>query len=382
MIDSRAEEIYKALSTWFAENSRKLPWRENRSAYRVWISEIMLQQTQVATVIPYYERWMESWPSLSLLAEATEDEVLKAWEGLGYYSRARNILKTARMLASQGEKDLPLTFHELIKLPGIGPYTAGAIASLAAEERVPAVDGNVLRVVSRLNAAAWQASNAKDQRACRDVLQNCMDHLAEISAKSGGKRPFSPAVFNEALIELGALLCRPGEASCSSCPLSRMCRAHLEDAVTNYPIPAKRGKISRESYTVLICRNEDGCLAVRKRAGSGLLASLWEFPMLDGRREKDEVLNLAEDLGFVPVFIKELRPLRHVFSHLIWEMNVFYLELSRADIAENEAVYAEDGDGTPGSEPLPRELMWLPAEEVKELAFSSALSSLRDFYCL
>lgn len=366
-----AVAFYRALAAWFAEQSRDLPWRRSRTPYRVWISEIMLQQTQVATVIPYYERWMERWPSLQALAAAREDEVLKAWEGLGYYSRARNILRTARELHEQGAEDLPGRYAELIKLKGIGPYTAGAIASLAGGEVCAAVDGNVLRAASRLWAKAWQAGVQKDQAACRRHLNGVMTALSDASEN------FSPGLFNEALIELGALVCKASAADCPACPVRNFCLAYKKDLVASYPLPAKRTKQSHEEYTVLILRDDSGRLAVRKRPGEGLLASLWEFPLLDGRREAAEVQNRLEEAGLLPLYVEELQPRRHVFSHLIWNLYPFYAEVSRPAepdaallLAEQEAVYAAE------------EVLWLSPDELKALAFSSALAGLRDYYVL
>lgn len=366
MYEADCRKLYKALASWFEAEKRPLPWRENKDPYRIWISEIMLQQTQVVTVIPYFERWMKLWPNLSQLAEAEEEAVLKAWEGLGYYSRARNILKTARLLKAQGLKTLPSAFKELRALPGLGDYTAGAVASLAFDEAVPAVDGNVLRVVSRLASEPYQAGAAKDLRSCREKLSAAMASLRKEDS-------FSPGLMNEALIELGATVCRPKETDCERCPFASACRARAEGHVLSYPLPKAKSKRSFETYTVLIMEDKDGKIAVRKRRSEGLLASLWEFPMAEGERTAEEIRNGLEEQGFVIETIEALKPLKHVFSHITWELSFFCIRLIRPFcIRENELLYKDDSD----------DINWLGKDEIKDLPFSSALSEIRDYYCL
>ncbi len=283
--------------------------------------------------------------------------MLKAWEGLGYYSRARNILRTAKQLRAEGKDELPCSYAELLKLPGIGPYTAGAVASLACGLPEAAVDGNVLRVISRLLARPWQAGRAKDQKACREYLMSLM-------REAGISEDFSPAVFNEALIELGALLCRAKTADCPHCPLRTFCAAHLEGEVFSYPLAAEKTKKSSEEYTVLILHDEDGNIAVRKRPPEGLLAGLWEFILADGRRSPAEIEILLDDAGLALRSLEELASKKHVFSHLIWEMRVYEAEVQRKGAFNSD-----------------EEIFWRSPDEVLSLPFSSALSDYRDLCC-
>lgn len=356
-----SEKIYRALAGWFASAGRVLPWRQNRTAYRVWISEIMLQQTQVVTVIPYFERWMKTFPDIRSLAAAPEQDVLKAWEGLGYYSRARNILKTARLLSESFDGKLPGNFEALRKLPGIGDYTAGAIASLAFGENVPAADGNVLRVMARLTGTAFQAGKAADLKRCRALLREMMADLSE-------KADYSPAIFNEGLIELGALVCQARQADCGLCPLAAYCRANAEGKPFSYPLAAEKTRKAREIYTVLICRRDDGRFAVRQREPKGLLASLWEFPLLEGERGPEEIAFVLEDMGLRLLRAEPCAEARHVFSHLIWDLHVIYAEAERLPLlAEEPEPYMAE-----------QRVTWLSAADVRRLPFSSALTGLRE----
>ncbi len=341
------QNFVAALLPWFREAKRDLPWRQNRTGYRVWISEIMLQQTRVQTVIPYYLDWMEKWPELRALAQAEEQEVLKAWEGLGYYSRARNILKAAKQLAAEGATDLPTRYKDLRALPGIGDYTAAAIASLVSGEKVAAVDGNVLRVMARYLANPWIRGNAKDLKSCRTLLNSWYENAAA-----------HPGELNEALIEFGAIQCTPRNPQCQSCPLRTTCAALAQGKSQDYPLPPAAAKRQTEHYTVLVLRNtENDEVAVQQRPASGLLASLWEFPLLDGPRDTQEVHNYLDDLGYTVQASWEEKPIRHVFSHLIWELSVVCADVS--------ATASDDW-------------VWLPAKAADQLPFSAALVPLRE----
>ncbi len=359
---TKSQEFFDSLIPWYLANRRTLPWRENRTPYRVWISEIMLQQTQVVTVIAYFNRWMALWPTLADLATSSEQAVLKAWEGLGYYSRARNILKTARQLHSAGLAELPTSHAELLKLPGIGQYTAAAIASLAGAESVPAVDGNVLRVISRHEALPWQRGNESGLKACRELLSTWMAELKD-------NANWHPGLFNEAVIELGALVCQARNPQCPSCPLAESCLAYQEGDPLAYPLPSAKTKRSIEYYTVLILKDTaTGLIAATQRPDSGLLASLWQFPLIEGWRSTEEIENYLDDLGYRTHALEPVGNRRHVFSHLTWELHLAKAEVSfdALGLEESASPYLDDS------------WHWLGQNELQDLPFSAALQDVRD----
>lgn len=282
-------DIQRALLAWFAQNKRNLPWRrEPRDPYHVWLSEIMLQQTQVVTVIPYFERWLARFPRLVDLANASQDEVLKLWEGLGYYSRARNLHKAAQKVQNELNGQIPTDVPGLLALPGIGRYTAGAIASLAFGRDAAILDGNVKRVISRLYALPvanddelWQHSEA--------LLP--VGHAGE---------------FNEALMDLGATICTPRAPRCLACPLQSPCSAYAKSNPEGYPAPKDKKPIPHKDLVTLVCRNRAGQLLMRQRPRSGLLGGLWEFP-------NEEIIGLPVPLSakspHQPTLIAEASPI-------------------------------------------------------------------------
>ncbi len=299
--EQRLARAIDALCAWYRAAHRDLPWRKDPTPYHVWISEIMLQQTRVQAVIPYYERFMAALPGVQALAEAPEDQLMKLWEGLGYYSRARNLQKAARIVCEQYGGEMPCTREQLLQLPGIGPYTAGAIASIAGGQACPAVDGNVLRVLSRLFAREW---NIKAPQVRRQAEQ-------EISAVMPRD---CPGVCNQALMELGAVVCLPnGAPLCDNCPVRALCLAN--ECGTQQCLPVKAPKKLRpieRRVVYLIWR--DGRIALCKRPKSGLLAGLWEFPnLLEGE-------DVHERLGVQLLDARPLKSARHVFTHLEWHM--------------------------------------------------------------
>lgn len=366
----RIIRTYRHLMDWFDHNKRDLPWRLSpRTPYRVWISEIMLQQTQVETVIPYFESWMEKWPTVKALAQASEDQVLKAWEGLGYYSRARNILKTARLICDTYLGVFPSSYKELLKLPGIGPYTAAAIASYTSEEAVGAVDANVLRVLSRLSQTEWTAGDPKSLKDCQKQLNHYMEVL-ENNANSSKTRDFRPGPLNEALIELGALICKAKSACCTQCPVKEDCLAYSYNSVYEYPLPKGKTVKKEEYYSLLLLYREDiKCFAVEQRPSQGLLAGLWQFPLLEGVRDTDEIRTYLEDRSYWVSSIRQLKAYRHVFSHLIWNIEPYVICLGQNSENIHEDFVLQESDHS---------YHWLPAESVMDLAFSSSMTGLRD----
>ncbi|WP_251389335.1 A/G-specific adenine glycosylase [Mediterraneibacter agrestimuris] len=301
------KESVEPLVTWYRENHRQLPWRENPDAYRVWVSEIMLQQTRVEAVKPYYERFLNTFPNVEALADAEEDKLMKLWEGLGYYNRVRNMQKAARQVMTEYGGRFPDSYDEILKLTGIGNYTAGAISSFAYGIPKPAVDGNVLRVVSRLLAS--------DADIMKASVRTEIEHLLEeiIPEDAAGD-------FNQGLIELGAIVCVPnGEPKCDICPAVHLCKAKAQEIQMKLPVKTKAKARRIEKRTVLIFRDSE-TVAIRKRSAKGLLAGLYELPNVEGHLTRKEVIEYGSTIGLTPVRVKKLAAAKHIFSHVEWHM--------------------------------------------------------------
>lgn len=305
--DGLLNRIAPPLLIWYDENRRILPWREKPEPYRVWVSEIMLQQTRVEAVKPYFARFMEHLPDVESLAAVEEDALLKLWEGLGYYSRARNLKAAAQQIVEQHGGKMPSEYHDLIKLKGIGSYTAGAISSIAFGHPVPAVDGNVLRVIMRLLADDSDISEAS-------VRKRVEEDLKPVMPKD------RPGDFNQALMELGATVCLPnGAPKCAECPWKTFCRAGMEESWQQYPKKAVKKPRTVEYRTILVIR--DGHRAViRRRPNKGLLAGMYEFPSLLGKASLDEVKDWLSAQGVCAVRIEKLPESKHIFTHKEWHM--------------------------------------------------------------
>lgn len=309
--EDRLKAAKAPLLSWYRKNRRILPWRENRDAYRIWISEIMLQQTRVEAVKPYFARFIEHFPTVRALADASEDELLKCWEGLGYYSRARNLQKAAKVIVSEYEGVLPASVQDLLSLPGIGNYTAGAVASIAYEIPAPAVDGNVLRVLSRVTGSRDDILKQSTKRKMEELVQTI---LSEGDAGD----------LNQALIETGAVVCIPnGEPLCDRCPFYTVCFAREKGLISELPVKSPKKKRKIEEITVLLMEYRDK-IAIRKRSADGLLASLYEFPNVPGKRSAGQVQELVGTGGE----IKELKEAKHIFSHTEWVMTGYFISLS------------------------------------------------------
>lgn len=300
-------DIVTPLTDWYRKNKRDLPWRHNPDAYRVWVSEIMLQQTRVEAVKGYYDRFLKALPTVKDLAEAQEDKLLKLWEGLGYYNRVRNMQKAAQQIMVDYHGTFPDTYEEILKLKGIGNYTAGAISAFAYGIPKPAVDGNVLRVISRITGSYEDIM----KQSVRKKIETALEGIIPENAASD---------FNQGLIELGAIVCVPnGEPKCEECPVKEMCVAHKEDLTAEIPVKKKAKARKIEDRTVLIFKDDDK-IAIRKRPAKGLLAGLYEFPNLDGHLSMDEVTEYSKNIGLMPVRVQKLPEAKHIFSHIEWHM--------------------------------------------------------------
>ncbi len=304
-----------SLLPWYDAHARVLPWRSLPTAYRVWVSEIMLQQTRVEAVLPYFERFLAALPTVEALAGADEGALLKLWEGLGYYSRARNLQKAARMVVERFGGELPRSLADLLTLPGIGPYTAGAIASIAHGVAVPAVDGNVLRVAARLTASGADVANPSVRRAVEGLMAAAMP-------------TDRPGDFNQALMDLGATVCLPnGQPRCEDCPAAALCAGRALGVAATLPVKAAKAPRRVERRTVLAVVGEGGLL-LRQREPRGLLAGLWELPGVEGWIGPEEAAALAEGWGLTVA--SEPAPLpdvRHVFSHVEWLLKAWRVEV-------------------------------------------------------
>ena len=318
-------ELVPAVCAWFAENGRSLPWRETSDPYKIWLSEIMLQQTRIEAVIPYYRRFLEAFPDPASLAQAPDDRLMKLWEGLGYYSRARNLKKAAVIIARDYGGSLPPDAALLRSLPGIGDYTAGAVASIAFGLPEPAVDGNVLRVIARLTALEDDVTLPATKKAVTDSLRRIYPM---------GK---DAALFTEGLMELGDAVCPPsGPPSCGSCPLAGFCRARASGTVSRYPVRSPKKERRVEERSVFLLRASDGKYLLRRRK-EGLLRGLFEFPSLPGRMAfpEDGDVRRALDL-LIPGIVGEtdsvpspayLGAAKHLFTHVEWQMFGFEIDL-------------------------------------------------------
>ncbi len=307
------------LPDWFRRNLRELPWRQDREPYHVWLSEIMLQQTRVEAVKGYYTRFLAALPTIEALAQVPEPQLLKLWEGLGYYNRARNLQKAAQVILSEHHGVFPRDYDAIRALPGIGDYTAGAISSICFEARTPAVDGNVLRVVSRVC----------DYYGCTDEpreKKRITEALAEIYPETAGD-------FTQALMELGAMVCVPnGAPLCEKCPMGDACLARQRGTVDELPVRKAKKPRRQEDMTVFLLTCGDQ-IALRKRPDTGLLAGLYEFPHVSGTLSAQEIIAQTEAWGLAPKYLEKLVSRRHIFTHIQWNMTGARLHCGRENSA-------------------------------------------------
>lgn len=341
------QAIKKKLLPWFAANQRSMPWRSNRTPYRVWISELMLQQTRVDQATPYFHRFMKRFPSLKSLAAASQDEVLKMWEGLGYYSRARNLHKAAQIIANHHKGRFPRTAEEIQQLPGIGAYTAAAIGSLAFNLDLAVLDGNVIRVLSRLFAYTKDPGGA----AARKELQQLADDLL-VEGDAGN--------FNEAMMELGATVCIPKNPQCDACPVSSVCLGCRSGRPADYPVKAPKKKVPHIVVGAAVVMNRKGEALIAQRRDKDMLGGLWEFP--GGKQETGETIQqcivreLKEELGINIEVDEFLVTVKHAYSHFTMDMHSYF---ARIRSGRPRPLHCKD-------------YRWVPISELRRFPYSKA----------
>lgn len=313
-------KMSKLIVEWYQNEEKNLPWKQDKEPYHIWISEIMLQQTRIEAVKRYYERFMEQLPTVYNLAQIEEEKLLKLWEGLGYYSRARNLKKAANMIMNEYNGIVPNEYETLIKLPGIGEYTAGAIASISNNEKVTAVDGNVLRVMSRIIGSKENVLLPETKKKITKLVQ-------EILPEEAGD-------FNEGIMEIGEKICLPnGTPLCEKCPIEQFCYAKKNDVIKEIPVRVKDTKRKIEEKTIFVFCTENGKIAIRKRDNKGLLAGLYELPNVDERVDKESAMKWVENWNLKLLEIKTGKDKKHIFTHIEWKMKCYEVIVAE----ENEA---------------------------------------------
>lgn len=328
--EEKIKTFQETFLAWYHKEKRNLPWRATNDPYAIWISEIMLQQTRVETVIGYFYRFMEQFPTIQDLAAAEEQKLLKVWEGLGYYSRARNLKAAAQQIVAEFDGEMPQSIEEIRSLKGIGPYTAGAIGSIAFGLPEPAIDGNVMRVVSRLFCIEADIAKASSRRPFDEAMRTIIS-------------PDEPGEFNQALMDLGSRICTPTTPKCEECPISQYCLAYAENRQTDFPVKSKKAK-PKDVYYIAGAIEDQGSFLLVQRPETGLLASMWHFPLVEVTKEQYEALQrtwakeeqlqldlIAEDNALeifpdLPVVWQKRHfgEITHIFSHLKWHVLLFY----------------------------------------------------------
>lgn len=325
-------QLPEVLLPWYDQSHRDLPWRKNRDPYHIWLSEIMLQQTRVEAVKGYYNRFLQEIPDISALASADDELLHKLWEGLGYYSRVRNLKKAAVTIMEQYNGQMPRDYKSVLGLSGIGEYTAGAICSIAFEQKTPAVDGNVLRVAARI----CDDDTPIDLPTVKVAVKN---QLAEVYPDRAGD-------FTQALMELGATVCGPNrKPACDVCPCAEFCLGRQRGTAENLPVKLPKKQRKQEDKTVFIL-NCDGKYALQKRPDKGLLAGLWEFPNCSGMLGAEQALTYVQNLGVSPKELCRQLERTHIFTHVQWNMRGFYIDVKE----------------------MPESLCWMTEEEIEERA--------------
>lgn len=339
-------KIPQILLKWFKKNQRDLPWRRTYDPYQVWVSEIMLQQTQVKTVLPYFERWMKSLPTIESVAQADEGKILKLWEGLGYYSRARNLQKAAQIIVEEHGGKFPESHNDILKLPGIGPYTAGAIASIAFNQEKPIVDGNIIRLIARLKN---DARNTRDPKVLKEYWQIAQEWIPKKEARN----------FNQAMMEFGALICTPKNPECSDCPLKSHCKALKRGTVDRLPNrgPAQE-KVDIQVAIAIIQKSNK--IFIQKREKTGLMGGLWEFPggKLKPKETPAKALHreIEEELGITLKNVQPFQNIKHAYTNHRVDLHCFLADYDRGRLQCKSAI----------------DHQWIPLDELEKFAFPAA----------
>lgn len=316
--EEKYQWIVEPLVSWYEENARILPWRDDANPYRVWVSEIMLQQTRVDAVIAYFNRFMETLPTVWDLAKADESVVLKLWEGLGYYSRARNLKKTAEIVCEQYGGNFPQGYKELLALPGIGKYTVGSISSIAFGLPRAAVDGNVLRVITRLDE---NPRDIMDEKFRKEIAQQLEPVYPQGKCSE----------FTQSLMELGAMICVPnGAPKCEECPLKNGCRANQNGTWEKYPVKKEKPKRKKVNKTVFLLKCE-GKTAIQKGEDKGLLAGLWKLPNVEKKLTEKEIKEWLEEQHLEAISIEKTKKVKHIFTHVEWHMQGYEIICRKAN---------------------------------------------------
>ncbi len=345
MDKQRAIRLQKALLGWYDENKRDLPWRHTTEPYQIWVCEVMAQQTKINALLPYFRRFMLRFPTVELLANAKEEEVLKVWEGLGYYARAKNLHKASMRVMKDFGGRIPSTKQELLSIEGIGEYTAGAILSIAFGQRAPAVDGNVLRIFARIESSALDIALAHAKDIAGGFVLSMMP-----SVRTG--------CFTQALMEIGALVCTPKNPNCTACPAQRLCRAYAKGMQHKLPIKSKKAPPRHLEKTVLIIRNEAGQVLLKKRTEK-LLGGLWEYYIVERKMDSKKAKQFVKALGYIVESVVPIGPAQHVFTHLVWHMEGYYCKVKGND--------------------LPPDYVFLDLEVLDEIPMPTALSVYTNY---
>jgi A/G-specific adenine glycosylase len=342
--------IVKDLLDWYSKNARDLPWRRTNDPYAIWVSEIMLQQTQVRTVIPFWERWLRELPTIEAAAKAPSAKIHKLWEGLGYYTRVRNLQKAAQLIVERHDGVFPRTFAEVLELPGIGRYTAGAICSIAFNQPTPLLDGNVIRVLCRIFGIA---ENPKEKQTNARLWQLAEDLVTHAQAQDS---PNSCSFLNQSLMELGALICTPRNPQCSLCPVKSICVACKEDRTTELPNLGDRQAATARQFTAFVVEH-DGKFLVRQRPTGVVNSHLWEFPNLETTGQKTDATALAKDLfGITPATLEPLCTVKHSITRYRITLNAFLISFNAI--------------------PAKVEGVWKSPARMRQLAFTAAHKKL------
>lgn len=321
-------EIVYPLLIWYDKEHRILPWRLSKNPYYIWISEIMLQQTRVEAVKPYFERFVNAFPTVEAVADAAEEHLLKMWEGLGYYNRVRNIQKAAKLLVEQYDGKLPADYEELKKLPGIGNYTAGAVSSIAYNVAAPAVDGNVMRVISRIEERTEDIM----KQSARTKVEAALIEIMPVE-RAGD--------FNQALMELGATVCVPnGAPNCEKCPVAQFCGAYIHGRIDELPVKAQKKQRKIEERTILLIQDGDK-VAIHKREKKGLLAGLYEFPNFLKMMTEQDAIEYVKSLQLIPLQVKRLEDAKHIFSHIEWHMRGYSVRVASLESQLPDLIFVD-----------------------------------------